>query len=1139
MPSLNLIKTRDAIQAFDFKSLFINELGWNNPHQIQSRSVSINETDYQIKPIATLGSVVVFEISGDIFPTAQIRADIRHKITALHHENLLIFVDKRPTPTKSIWYWLKPEPSKTPLPREHYYFQGQPGDLFISKLSALFVDMTELEDSGGDLSVVQVSQKLKDALDVETVTKKFYRDFQAQHLVFLELITGIDDERDRRWYASVLLNRLMFSWFLQKKGFLDQGNMNYLADKLAQSQQRGADRFYRHFLAKLFFDGFAKPKAQRSAKTNALLGNIRYLNGGLFLLHPLESRFSIQIPDQAFGNLFELFARYSWSLNDTPGGADNEINPDVLGYIFEKYINQKQFGAYYTRTEITEYLCEQTLHQLILQKINHPEIPGSLPARHFDTVPELLMSLDANLCHELLHKVLPKLSLLDPACGSGAFLIAMMKTLINIYWAIIGRIPFLPDRALKKWLTEQQREHANLSYFIKKQIITNNLFGVDIMAEATEIARLRLFLALVASAETVEELEPLPNIDFNILAGNSLLGLMQVEAQAFEKRQADLFRKSYQQISAEKNAMIRAYRDATSYADDLQQLREEIEAHKQQAKTVLDEILLDEFNHLKIKFEQATWDGKKNKPGKPIKRPLQLTDFADLHLFHWGYEFDEVLNKKGGFDAIMTNPPWEVFQTDEKEFFQQYIPEIQKKKLRIEDWKKQRATLMRDPELREAWLEYASRFSFVSKYLKNAPQYKNQISIVNGRNVGSKINLYSYFLEQCYNLLKNEGQCGIVIPSGIYTDLGATGLRHLLFNETQMTGLFCFENRKTIFEGVHRSFKFVVLSFEKGGKTTEFPAAFMRHEVNELARFPQSDALRVKTDLIYRLSPDSHSVMEFKNETDVSIAEKMLQFPLLGEKMDGAWNLALTTEFNMTTASLLFHTEPATGRLPLYEGKMIHQFEPQFAEARYWVDEKEGRKALLGKEEDKGQKLDYQRYRLGYRKISRNTDMRTMISTIFPKNNFASDSFIISSGNLLGYPDLLSFAGILNSLVLDYFLRQKVSANINMFYVYQLPIPRLTEKDSAFAPIVTRAAKLICTTPEFDELAKAVGLGSHKNGVTHPDKRAQLRAELDGMIAHLYGLTYDEFKPILSTFPIVKDEVKEAALVAYQQLENF
>jgi hypothetical protein len=1135
MAKLNLSQTRDAIQAFDFKSLFINELGWNNPHQIQSHCVSVNDTDYQAKPIATLGGVVVFEICASNFPTAQYRADIHQQISALHHENRLIFVDKRPTPTKSLWYWLKSSPSKTPPPREHYYFQGQPGDLFLSKLSALFVDMAELEDSGGDLSVIQVSQKLKEALDVETVTKKFYRDFQAQHLVFLELITGIDDERDRRWYASVLLNRLMFILFLQKKGFLDQGNMNYLADKLAQSQQQGADRFYRHFLAKLFFDGFAKPKAQRSAATNALLGDIRYLNGGLFLPHPLESRYQIQIPDQAFGNLFELFARYSWNLNDTPGGADNEINPDVLGYIFEKYINQKQFGAYYTRTEITDYLCEQTLHQLILQKINHPEIPGSLPARHFDTVPELLVSLDANLCHELLHKVLPKLSLLDPACGSGAFLIAMMKTLVNIYWAIIGRIAFLPDRALKKWLKEQETQHANLSYFIKKQIITNNLFGVDIMAEATEIARLRLFLALVASAETVDELEPLPNIDFNILAGNSLLGLMQVEAQAFEKRQADLFRKSYQQILADKNAMIRAYRDATSYAEDLQKLRDEIDVHKRQAKTVLDEILLDEFNRLKIKFEQASWDANKNKAGKPIKRPLQLTDFADLHLFHWGYEFDEVLNKKGGFDAIMTNPPWEVFKPQAKEFFNDYSNLVTKNKMTIKAFEKEKAKLLRDSEILEAWLAYQSRFPHLSKYFRLSLQYPHQIAVVNGKKTGSDINLYKLFLEQCFNLLRTDGQCGIVIPSGIYTDLGATGLRHLLFNETQMTGLFGFENRQKIFEGVDSRFKFVVLSFEKGGKTTEFPAAFMRHDVNELAQFPKSGALRLKTELIYRLSPDSHSVMEFKNERDVSIAEKMLQFPLLGEKIDGVWNFALTREFDMTNDSHLFHTEPAKGRLPLFTGKMFHQFSLTKEHSGYWINEKDGRAALLGKKDDVGQKLDYQGYRWLHRRIARNTDSRTMITTITPKKIFTEVNSTTIKVLETGITNLqmLFLCAISNSFVFDWFIRQKITTTLNMFYIYQLPVPRLTEADSAFAPIVTRAAKLICTTPEFDELAKAVGLGSYKNGVTHPDKRAQLRAELDGMIAHLYGLTYDEFKHILSAFPLVKDEVKEKALMAY------
>jgi len=283
MQKINLSKTRDAIQAFDFKSLFINELGWNNPLQIQARSLNVNETDYQIKPIATLGGVVVFAISGAIVPTAQNRAEIQRQISALHHENLLIFLDEFSKPTQSIWYWVNYKAGKTPQLREHYYFKGQSGDSFISKLSALFVDMTELEDSGEDLSVVQVAQKFKEALDVETVTKKFYRDFQKQHLAFLELIAGIDDERERRWYTSVLLNRLMFIWFLQKNGFLDPGNMDYLPAKLAQSQQRRADCFYREFLAKLFFEGFAKPKEQRSPATNALLGDIRYLNGGLFL----------------------------------------------------------------------------------------------------------------------------------------------------------------------------------------------------------------------------------------------------------------------------------------------------------------------------------------------------------------------------------------------------------------------------------------------------------------------------------------------------------------------------------------------------------------------------------------------------------------------------------------------------------------------------------------------------------------------------------------------------------------------------------------------------------------------------------------------------------------------------------------
>jgi hypothetical protein len=117
---------------------------------------------------------------------------------------------------------------------------------------------------------------------------------------------------------------------------------------------------------------------------------------------------------------------------------------------------------------------------------------------------------------------------------------------------------------------------------------------------------------------------------------------------------------------------------------------------------------------------------------------------------------------------------------------------------------------------------------------------------------------------------------------------------------------------------------------------------------------------------------------------------------------------------------------------------------------------------------------------------------------------------------------------------MDACIRQRVAANVNMFYVYQLPVPRLTEKDPAFAPIVSRAAKLICTTPEFDDLAREVGLGSHAEGITDPAARATVRAELDGLVAHLYGLTEDEFAYILTTFPLVAQPVKDAALEAFR-----
>ena len=568
----------------------------------------------------------------------------------------------------------------------------------------------------------------------------------------------------------------MFIYFLQSKYFLDNGNGDYLQEKLVESQRTlGLNKFFSVFLKALFFEGFAKPEEERSQEAQQLLGNICYLNGGLFLKHPIEiDNPHIDVPDQAFENLLDLFERYSWNLNDTPGGNDNEINPDVLGYIFEKYINQKAYGAYYTRPEITEYLCEQTIYKLVLEKVSVPDVPGLPPSRQFDSIADLLLNLDAPLCKRLLLEILPNLSLLDPACGSGAFLVAAMRTLINLYSAIIGKIEFLQDRTLSEWIRKERKKHPSIHYFIKKRIITENLFGVDIMEEATEIAKLRLFLALVASVQKVEQLEPLPNIDFNILAGNSLIGLMRVDDEDFNAHhsQGNLFRSTYQALLTEKNELIRVYRHATTYAEDLRSLRDDIEKKKKEAIETLDEILLDEFSkNLKIKFEQATWDDKKGKLGKPKKRDLHVADIRALQPFHWGYEFDEIINKNGGFDAIITNPPWETFQPNAKEFFSEFSELVSKNKMDINDFKAELKNLVANQKIKKTWLSYLSRYPHQRIFFRFADQYKNQVPIVNGKRHGKDVNLYKLFVEQCFTLLRNGGECGLVIPSGIYTDL--------------------------------------------------------------------------------------------------------------------------------------------------------------------------------------------------------------------------------------------------------------------------------------------------------------------------------------------------------------------------------
>jgi len=1231
MAQLDFPAFEKHLKAFDFRRLFLDVLGWNQPAAGRDwQADQAGDTAYSHRTLAELGGVVAIQVVAEGgWPDEAQRMRVWKHVAHSHAENLLIFTNQQSNASQSQWYWVKrdkhPDTGKPRLTsRRHDYFKGQPVDLFASKLQAMVVELSEL-DTAGRLPVLEAARRIQAALDVDKVTKKFFTAYQLQHLALLSHIEGIANERDKRWYASVLLNRLMFVWFLQKKLFLGGGNADYLRTKLAESQARGKNRFFGEFLNALFFQAFAKPEADRSPEARALTGQIPYLNGGLFLHHKLEQDAdrkprvgtTLRVADAAFEGVFNLFASFSWHLDDTPAGNADEINPDVLGYIFEKYINQKAFGAYYTRPEITGYLAERSIHQLILERIHQPALPElGLKEVKFDSVPDLLAKMDPRTALKLVNEVLPSITILDPAVGSGAFLVAALKCLINVYYAVVGRAEMGASQALTQWLERIRQDHPSVGYYIKRRIVTDNLHGVDIMEEACEIAKLRLFLAMVASVREVQHLEPLPNIDFNILPGNSLVGLMRVDEVEFNQKntQIGLFAETKPRPFAEllhaKNRKLDTYRHSAEELGqhtNLRDLRDDIDAEMRDANGVMNELLRDQFEKLGVKFEQATWDAAKQTLGKPKKRAIERKDIDAQTPFHWGYVFDDIVQRRGGFDIVLANPPWEVFKPQAKEFFAEHSDVVTKNKMTIKEFEKEQTQLLLNPEVREAWLTYESRFPHLSQWFRAAPEFKHQSAVVGGKKTGSDVNLYKLFVERCFHLLRPGGHCGIVIPSGIYTDLGAKGLRDLLFEKTQIEGLFCFENRKEIFEGVHRSFKFVVLTFEKsaqprlqqageanasappddllapqaieeagGSGTARFPAAFMRHEVQELTRFPAEGALWLEVELIKRLSPDSHSVMEFKSALDVKTAEKLLKFPLLGEHKDGAWNLSLTNEFHMTNDSHLYNTASAPGRLPLWEGKQFHQFEPNFAKPRYWLDESAARAELLSPRlkavrraleklgvsqapDPDSIKLNYDSYRLAFRDVGRNTDMRTVIATVLPPKRFCPHTVSLeqvycdvvtedghSSTASLDHAQRLYVTSVFNSYVFDWFIRQSVTAHVSFFFVYNTPVPRPTATDPRFVHIVNRAARLICTTPEFDDLAQSIGLkpklstGSNQKeyGATDPFERARLRAELDGLVAHLYGLSEAEFAHILKTFPLVAEPVKVAALNAYRDVER-
>jgi hypothetical protein len=330
--ALDRAAIRARLREFDLKNLFIEDLGWDNYRT--NFDVSVDARSYALRAVAEKQGMAVFVCQGnDGLPDYITRRKIEREAAKVTHEKLIVFADG--AKTEQIWQWVKKEPGRPPAYREQAFRAGQREELLIQKLNAITFEIEEAERLR---SVAEVAARVGAAFDVDRVTKRFYDLFKDEHAIFLSFIKGIQSVANREWYASLMLHRLMFIYFFQKRGFLD-GDVNYLRNRLRLVRQQRGDgqflSFYRYFLKRLFHEGLGKPEAARDRGLEELLGKVPCLNGGLFYEHQLEQNYpDVDIPDDAFDRVFNFFDTYQWHLDEriTPRRTSPDTSPGARSF---------------------------------------------------------------------------------------------------------------------------------------------------------------------------------------------------------------------------------------------------------------------------------------------------------------------------------------------------------------------------------------------------------------------------------------------------------------------------------------------------------------------------------------------------------------------------------------------------------------------------------------------------------------------------------------------------------------------------------------------------------------------------------------------------------------------------------------
>ncbi|MCC6822382.1 MAG: N-6 DNA methylase [Verrucomicrobia subdivision 3 bacterium] len=842
------------------------------------------------------------------------------------------------------------------------------------------------------------------------------------------------------------------------------------------------------------------------------------------------------------------------------------IDEDIFGKSYEMFLasNRKDEGIYYTPAGITGPMADSLVNSLA----------GKL-------VDEICAAVGSQKCNfkraDQLMAQLAEIRVADTACGSGGFLIKVLRA----FWRQYRRIDaagawvqkilkpengemFLAEMPpnVEAALAFRRTHNFDTRRILIAQILLRHIFGGDKDPGALEVAKTNIWKEAVKLSPAdynyrelkTDVVKILPNLELNFHCADSLVDV-ELEKQAkwlAEYHQAELKKLAELRARYIANPMLHAP------LDEALALRQKVRASL--VEHFQTENLPGEPGGFALHFWPCWFhaDGSAKSFGSSGRESAHSSaaESAAMKKSQSRLTSAATSETPAGFDGIIGNPPWEGFKPIRKEFaasFYRGKPQFSKMGMDGPTFEKWFHDELKDnPEFAANWREHEDYYERHKEYFGRAFQKQGT----------GDWNLFKLFIERDLSLVRHGGQFSLLVPSSIQTDEGCSDLRRWFITENRLDELTSFENRgykvvedgkektKQIFPDVDSRFKFGFFKVVKGATTAKdhaFDARFYLHDPKDAFAPP----IRYSVEMLRRFSPEMISVMEFRSPEDYAVVGR-----IRGEhKLLGELSYQFRRELHPADDVKFYLKDPARklrkGESVIYEGKMIQQFDDNFAARFYHAEDEAVRPELLRKElyrlgqfiresevekvegkkvptkKDEFEKflaelwnakkfqLDCDFERVGYRRIGRSTDERTIIATLLSPGVYFSDtvSYLIpanyrltKAGKLSQEPispeDARSVLCLLDSLTLNYYIRSKISATLNMFYMYELPVPELfTAQKKKLAEF---AATLLKNPRDVKE-----------------------RAALEAFIAReLYGLPLEDWKHLTGTFTFGSGETK-------------